>query len=66
MNAANEEAVLAFLKNKIGFLDMSDVIEQTLEKVSFILHPSLAEYEESDRLARRYAQLFIDKIQRRS
>ncbi|MBX5438132.1 MAG: 1-deoxy-D-xylulose-5-phosphate reductoisomerase [Thermoflavifilum sp.] len=66
MNAANEEAVWAFLKNKIGFLDMSDVIEQTLEKVSFIPHPNLAEYEESDRLARRYAQLLIDKIQSRS
>jgi len=66
MNAANEEAVWAFLKNQIGFLDMSDVIEQTLEKVSFIPHPSLADYEESDRLARQYAQLFIDKIQRRN
>ena len=36
MNAANEIAVYAFLKNRIGFLDMTDVIEKTMQKVSFI------------------------------
>lgn len=55
MNAANEIAVYAFLKNRIGFLDMTDVIEKTMEKVSFIERPSLEEYYESDGEARYYA-----------
>jgi len=55
MNAANEIAVYAFLKNRIGFLDMTDVIERTMEKISFISSPSLEEYYESDGEARSYA-----------
>jgi 1-deoxy-D-xylulose-5-phosphate reductoisomerase len=55
MNAANELAVYAFLRNRIGFLDMTDVIERTMEKVSFINHPTLEEYFESDGEARNYA-----------
>ena len=55
MNAANEIAVYAFLCNRIGFLDMTDVIEQTMQKVSFIQKPSLEEYFESDGEARSYA-----------
>ena len=41
MNAANEIAVYAFLRNRIGFLDMTDVIENTMQKVSFINKPTL-------------------------
>ena len=55
MNAANEIAVYAFLRNRIGFLDMTDVIERTMSKVSFIQKPSLEEYYESDGEARSYA-----------
>jgi len=55
MNAANEIAVYAFLKNRIGFLDMTDVIEKTMNKVSFVQKPSLEEYFESDGDARSYA-----------
>jgi 1-deoxy-D-xylulose-5-phosphate reductoisomerase len=55
MNAANELAVYAFLKNRIGFLDITDVIERTMEKVSFVHKPSLEEYFESDGEARSYA-----------
>jgi 1-deoxy-D-xylulose-5-phosphate reductoisomerase len=55
MNAANEIAVYAFLKNRIGFLDMTDVIEKTMQKVHFINKPSLEEYYESDGEARSYA-----------
>ncbi|MCL6524239.1 MAG: 1-deoxy-D-xylulose-5-phosphate reductoisomerase [Thermoflavifilum sp.] len=62
MNAANEEAVWAFLQNKIGFLEMSDVIEHALQKVDFILHPSLSDYEETDQLARHHARVLIEKI----
>ncbi len=55
MNAANELAVYAFLRNRIGFLDITDVIERTMDKVSFINNPTLDEYFESDGEARNYA-----------
>jgi 1-deoxy-D-xylulose-5-phosphate reductoisomerase len=55
MNAANEIAVYAFLRNRIGFLDMTDVIERTMNKVSFVAQPSLDDYYESDGEARSYA-----------
>src|SRR6476620_11478735 len=55
MNAANEIAVYAFLKNRIGFLDMTDVIEKNMQKVHFINKPSLEEYYESDGEARSFA-----------
>ena len=55
MNAANEIAVYAFLRNRVNFLDMTDVIEKTMQKVNFIESPSLEEYFESDGVARNYA-----------
>jgi 1-deoxy-D-xylulose-5-phosphate reductoisomerase len=55
MNAANEIAVYAFLRNKIGFLEMTDVIEKTMEKIPFLQQPTLDEYFESDGEARSYA-----------
>jgi 1-deoxy-D-xylulose-5-phosphate reductoisomerase len=54
MNAANEIAVYAFLKNRIGFLDMTDVIERTMQTVPYIDKPTLAEYFESDGEARSF------------
>lgn len=55
LNAANEIAVYAFLKNKIGFLEMTDIIEKAMEKVAFIKEPSLEELYASDGEARSYA-----------
>jgi 1-deoxy-D-xylulose-5-phosphate reductoisomerase len=55
MNAANEIAVYAFLRNRVNFLDMTDVIEKTMQKVSFVQTPTLEEYYESDGMARNYA-----------
>ncbi len=55
LNAANEIAVYAFLRNRIGFLDMTDVIESTMQKVSFLSKPSLNDYLDSDAEARNYA-----------
>lgn len=55
LNAANEIAVYAFLRNRIGFLDMTDVIEQTMQKVTYLQKPSLNDYLESDAEARHYA-----------
>jgi 1-deoxy-D-xylulose-5-phosphate reductoisomerase len=55
LNAANEIAVYAFLRNRIGFLEMTDVIEKVMSKVSYIETPTLEEYYESDGEARTYA-----------
>ena len=59
MNAANEIAVYAFLKNRIGFLDMTELIERTMEKIPFIAEPSIEDYYESDGEARSYAASLI-------
>jgi 1-deoxy-D-xylulose-5-phosphate reductoisomerase len=55
MNAANEIAVYAFLRNRIGFLEMTDLIEKTMQQVPFISKPTLEEYFESDAEARNFA-----------
>lgn len=55
MNAANEIAVFAFLRNRINFLDMTNVIEKTMDHIPFIQHPTLEEYFESDGEARNFA-----------
>ena len=59
LNAANEIAVYAFLKNRIGFLDMTEVVEQTMQKISFIEKPTLLEYFETDGEARNFAASLI-------
>jgi 1-deoxy-D-xylulose-5-phosphate reductoisomerase len=55
LNAANEIAVWAFLKNRIGFLDITAVVEKTMAKIDFIEKPTLEEYFESDGEARNFA-----------
>ena len=55
MNAANEIAVYAFLRNRINFLDMTDAIEKTMQNIPFIKNPTLEEYFESDGEARNFA-----------
>ena len=52
LNAANEVAVAGFLKDEIGFLEMSDVIEDALAKIDFIEKPSLEQLFETDKLTR--------------
>ncbi len=59
MNAANEIAVAAFLQDKIGFLEMSDVIEKTMQKTAFVQTPTYEDYVETDFEARYIAQEFI-------
>ena len=59
LNAANEIAVYAFLKNRIGFLDMTELIERALNKVTFIAHPTLDDYFETDGEARSFAASLI-------
>lgn len=55
MNAANEMAVFAFLRNRIGFLDITEVVEQTMNKIPFIEKPTLTDYFDSDAEARNFA-----------
>lgn len=56
MNAANEIVVEAFLKEKIGFLDMPEIIERTMETVGFIEKPGYEDYVATDREAREVAR----------
>ncbi len=55
LNAANEVAVWAFLQNRIGFLDITAVVEKTMAQVPFIEKPTLEEYFETDGEARNFA-----------
>jgi 1-deoxy-D-xylulose-5-phosphate reductoisomerase len=55
LNAANEIAVWAFLQNRIGFLDITAVVEKTLANIAFIEKPTLDEYFETDGEARNFA-----------
>ena len=56
VNAANEIVNLAFRKGQIGFLDMGDIIEKTLNKATVIKKPTLEDYINSDMEARRIAE----------
>ena len=59
VNAANEVVVAAFLHDEVGFLEMSDIIEKTMNKVAYIEHPTYDDYVATDAEARRVAQLLI-------
>lgn len=59
VNAANEVVVSAFLKDRISFLRMSEVIEQCMGKVPFIQTPTYEDYVATDAEARRIAESLI-------
>ncbi|MFZ6050539.1 1-deoxy-D-xylulose-5-phosphate reductoisomerase [Halocola ammonii] len=58
LNAANEVAVDLFLKDRIGFLEMSDLIEKSIEKTTFIKKPTVDDYIATDKEARAMAEEF--------
>jgi 1-deoxy-D-xylulose-5-phosphate reductoisomerase len=60
VNAANEVVNRAFLEDRCGFLQMGEVIEQTMNKVSFDKNPAYETYVETDREARRIAAELIN------
>ena len=62
LNAANEVVVAAFLEDKIGFLQMSNVIEQCMDEVSFVAKPELEDYIESDKEAREVTNRIIEAL----
>ena len=55
LNAANEVVNLAFREGKCGFMQMSDVIAQTMEKTMFITEPTYEDYVQTDKEARKIA-----------
>lgn len=59
MNAANEVAVEAFLNNRVGFMDIPDLIKNSMNQISFQAHPSLSDYAETDCEARKYTATLI-------
>ena len=63
LNAANEIAVAEFLKDKIGFLAMSDIIAECLETISQIPKPGIQDYVATDAETRKKAQELIGKRQ---
>ena len=59
LNASNEVVVDAFLKERIGFLEMSDIVENCMEKATFVENPTYEDYVASDNEARVLANKFI-------
>ena len=60
LNAANEIAVEEFLHNRIGFLQMSDVVERCLSKMDYIANPALEDYVNTDKETRIKAKELIN------
>jgi len=52
LNAANEIAVTAFLEDRIKFLNMSDLIGNCMEKITFVANPTLEDYVETNKKTR--------------
>ncbi|MGN7204630.1 1-deoxy-D-xylulose-5-phosphate reductoisomerase [Pedobacter sp. SAFR-022] len=61
INAANEVVVNAFLEDRIGFLEMSDVIARCMSDVQFIAAPTLNNYLETDQHTRIFAGQLVTK-----
>ena len=59
LNAANEIAVAAFLKDEIGFLNMSDLIANCMEKITFVPNPSYEDFVETDKQTRILANKLL-------
>lgn len=62
INAANEIAVAAFLRDQIAFLDIYKIILQSLEKVPFIASPSYEDYVNTNSAARQYAESLVKQL----
>ena len=60
LNAANEIVVSAFLSDKIGFLEMSEVVEQCMDRATHIPSPLLEDFIETDKETRIKAKEIIN------
>ncbi|MEE4177329.1 MAG: 1-deoxy-D-xylulose-5-phosphate reductoisomerase [Bacteroides sp.] len=61
LNAANEIAVAAFLRDQVGFLEMSEIIESCMQKIDFINEPNLQDFIHTDNETRKLALSLIEK-----
>lgn len=59
MNGANEMAVAAFLENKIGFLDIADIIEKTMMSYNVKYDYTVEDLVEADKWARNFSNNLI-------
>ncbi len=66
MNAANEVAVAAFLKEKIGFMDIPAIVSECVEEIPFNREPDLNGILESARLASSLALESVEKINKKT
>jgi 1-deoxy-D-xylulose-5-phosphate reductoisomerase len=64
MNAADEVAVHAFLRDEISFLQIPELIEQCMARVSFVKVPALSDFEATDSEARAMATELISMLRR--
>lgn len=62
LNAANEVAVAGFLKDSVGFLEMSDIVERCLSKMDYVLNPSYEDYVNTDKETRVRALEMIKSV----
>lgn len=62
INAANEIAVAAFLREQIGFLDIYRIIQNSIEKMPFIASPSYEDYVNTNSATREYAELLVKQM----
>jgi 1-deoxy-D-xylulose-5-phosphate reductoisomerase len=61
VNAANEIVNRAFLEDRCGFLQMGDIIAETMQRATFVTTPTLDDYMQSDREARQIASELLTK-----
>ncbi len=59
LNAANEIVVNAFLRKKLSFMKMPEVIQRTMEEITYIKHPDLSDFEKTDKESRQFALSLI-------
>lgn len=64
LNGANEEAVAAYLRDEIGFYDISDSISYALDRHQMVSDPNLEQILDADREARRYVRAYFSSIER--
>jgi len=65
MNAANEEAVAAFLREQIGFNDIAGTVEHILENTEFNKEASMDVYASTDNRSRKLADEYINKLKKK-
>ena len=62
LNASNEVAVCAFLNKKIGYLDIANIVEETLNKITIHNMTSLSEVHDVDEIARRISTELVNGV----